>query len=109
MLVCSVVHHHLIQTNQRHKASLIIESGEVFDSHHLACLFAYGANAIYPYLVYATLAEGISSGYFKSISYQKAVFNYITAVDQGLLKIMSKLEFLHSEVISDQSNLILLD
>ncbi len=91
LLVCSTVHNHLLKTQQRHKVSLVIESGEVFESHQVATLFGYGANAIYPYLAFITLNEGIKNGYFPNLTYQQATFNFIKAMDNGLLKIMSKL------------------
>ena len=38
-------------------ASLIIASGEPREVHHIAALIGYGANAVYPYLVYETIEE----------------------------------------------------
>ncbi len=50
LLAMGAVHHHLIRNGLRMNASLISESGEPREVHHVAALIGYGANAIYPYL-----------------------------------------------------------
>jgi len=87
LLAVSAVHHHLLAGGLRGRVSLIIESGEPRDVHHLACLLGYGANAINPYLAMATathLAE-------KELTPARAIRNYLHAAEHGLFKIMSKM------------------
>ncbi len=72
------------------KVSLIVETGEARDSHHMACLIGYGASAIYPYLAYETIYEICKSGDIK-VPYERALLNYKKALEDGLLKIMSKM------------------
>ena len=91
LLVCSAVHHYLIRQKKRHHVSIIIETAEVFSSHHVACLFGFGANAVYPYLAFNTIHNLVEHHYIPDISYQTAFNNFILAMDQGVLKIMSKL------------------
>ena len=49
LLATGAVHHHLIRGGQRMKASIICESGEARDVHHMACLIGFGASAVCPY------------------------------------------------------------
>jgi glutamate synthase (ferredoxin) len=87
LLAVSAVHHHLLRAGLRGRVSLIIESGEPRDVHHLACLLSYGANAINPYLAIAT-AIHIAD---KEIPAARAIRNYLHAAEHGLFKIMSKM------------------
>ena len=56
LLVASGVHQYLTKTSKRTHVSLILEGGEPHEIHHYACLISFGVNAIYPYLVYETIA-----------------------------------------------------
>lgn len=88
LLAVSAVHHHLIQTGKRSKVSLIVESGEPREVHHFAALLGYGANAIYPYLVYETLPKIAEECL---LTLQEASDNYVKAITKGILKILSKM------------------
>jgi len=91
MMVVGRLNKVLLEEGLRHLTSTIVITAEAVDSHSCATLIAYGANAIYPYLLYASVLEvckrkGIS-GYE-----QKHVFkNVHHALGAGLLKIMSKM------------------
>ena len=50
LMALAKVHHFLIDEGIRLKASLVVVSGEIRDSHDLACHIAYGASAVWPYL-----------------------------------------------------------
>src|SRR5690606_36110904 len=90
LLAVSAVHHHLIRTKHRNKLSLIVESGEPREVHHYALLLGYGANAIHPYLIFASLpALAKEEGGKKSPG--ELAKNYVKAVDKGILKIISKM------------------
>ncbi len=99
LLAVSAVHQHLVRCGKRTQASLVVESGEVREVHHFAMLLGYGANAICPYLAFASLGiirkQNITSSEFSqspaSIPPQTAENNYIRAVCKGLLKIISKM------------------
>lgn len=86
LLALSAVHHHLIRTGCRSKINLIVESGEPREVHHFAALLGYGANAIYPYLVYESL---LLLGEEASIA--EASKNYVKSITKGILKVMSKM------------------
>src|SRR5690606_22763462 len=87
LLAVSAVHHHLIKTGQRSKVSIIIESAEPREVHHFATLHGYGANAIFPYLVYASLSQ-YSDG---ELTEEVLTQNYVQSITKGILKIMSKM------------------
>ncbi|MBU0581316.1 MAG: glutamate synthase large subunit, partial [Candidatus Margulisbacteria bacterium] len=92
LLACAAVHHHLIRKQKRKKAALIIETADAREVMHFALLFAYGADAINPYLSYATLTDLVQQGALdKKIDYAKAETNYIKAIEKGLLKVLSKM------------------
>ncbi len=90
LLVMGAVHHHLTRVGKRMRASVIIESGEARDVHQIACLIGYGASCINPYLALETIRELIEKGSVTE-DYATAVENYRDALQNGLLKIMSKM------------------
>jgi glutamate synthase (NADPH/NADH) large chain len=76
----------------RSNVSLVAITGEVYDSHALAVLVAYGATAVYPYLMYATAYDLVCrSGKAKKVDKKNALNRTHKALVQGLLKIMSKM------------------
>ncbi len=92
LLAISAVHHHLVRAGKRHRAGLIIETGEAREVHHFATLVSFGASGINPYLVFEAMPELKKRGYLsESMSLAAATDNYITAVKKGLLKVMSKM------------------
>ncbi|RCU52772.1 glutamate synthase large subunit [Corallincola holothuriorum] len=92
LLITSAVHHYLIREGLRTKADLIIEAGDVRETHHFATLIGYGASAVNPYLALETLLELRNDGVIKSEFSDQQVFDkYVKAVNSGLLKIFSKM------------------
>jgi glutamate synthase domain-containing protein 2/glutamate synthase domain-containing protein 3 len=121
LLAVGAVHHHLIHEGRRMRCSIIAETAEARDVHQIACLIGFGASAVNPYLAFATLAELAEGGELKELNQAvareagvdldksgrpsdpaaagalgrlvraRAFANYETAVDAGLLKIISKM------------------
>ena len=92
LLSCACIHNHLIRTGRRGMVGLVIESGDVWEVHHYATLLSFGANAVNPYLAFATiknLRESNSSPNIKKLKTLKR--NYIDAINKGLLKVFSKI------------------
>ncbi len=85
LLSMGAVHHHLIKTGQRKSVSLVIDGGDIIETHHFATLISYGADAIYPGVSYDTIESLTENDADQSIK------NYRYAVEKGLLKVMSKL------------------
>ena len=90
LLAVSAVHHHLIRARKRMQTGLIVESAEPREIMHFALLLGYGSSAINPYLSFAVIDHLKNKGEIGS-DYIKARDNYIKTVDNGLLKIMSKM------------------
>jgi glutamate synthase domain-containing protein 2/glutamate synthase domain-containing protein 1/glutamate synthase domain-containing protein 3 len=90
LLAVSGVHHHLIRAGTRTQVGFVIESGEPREVHHFAMLLGYGAAAINPYLAFETLHDMVDQKLL-TIDYQKAIENYVKAVNKGVVKIISKM------------------
>ena len=100
LLAVGAVHHHLIRSHLRLKASIVIDTAQCWSTHHFACLIGYGASAICPYLALETIAQWwiepktqklMENGKLEAISLEKALINYRKSVEAGLLKILSKM------------------
>ena len=91
LMALAKVHHFLIDEGIRLKASLVVVSGEVRDSHDLACHIAYGASAVWPYLALERVRQLSISSKDTNLTPEEAQENYRKALDKGLLKIMSKM------------------
>ncbi len=91
LLAVSAVHHHLIREGTRTQVSLVLESGEPREVHHFALLIGYGAGAINPYLAFETLEDMVRQGHITKADAEKAIHNYVKALDKGVLKVMSKM------------------
>jgi glutamate synthase (NADPH/NADH) large chain/glutamate synthase (ferredoxin) len=92
LLATGAVHHHLNRRRKRIRLSLIVDSGEVRDTHQTASLFGYGAQAVCPYLAYETVREMVESRKeLVGIGFLKAMKHYRSSLEKGVLKIMSKM------------------
>ena len=91
LLATAGVHHHLVREGTRTRCSLIVETGEARECHHMALLVGYGAAVINPYLVFETLEELLADGEVQDIDLEQALANYIKACTKGVLKVMSKM------------------
>src|SRR5690606_19565461 len=93
LLATGAVHHHLVGRRVRGECNLVIETGTARDSHQVACLIAYGATAVYPYLVYQTLADMVRTGEIKvdATGQRQLGRAYRRGIRKGLFKIMSKM------------------
>ena len=85
------VHHHLIRAGKRLRCSIACESGEARDVHHFACLIGYGASAVLPYVALAAIRSAAATGAFAGITPAQGESNYRKAVENGLLKVFSKM------------------
>jgi glutamate synthase (NADPH/NADH) large chain len=91
LMATGKVHHYLIDAGIRLKASLISVSGEIRDSHDVACHISYGASAVWPYLALEKVRELSVQNENLNISIEQAQENYRKSLNKGLLKIMSKM------------------
>jgi glutamate synthase (ferredoxin) len=100
LVAVGAVHHRLIAEGLRMDTGIVVETGSAWSTHHFACLVGYGANAVHPYLALETVKQWyesdrtqsmMKSGKLTSTTLNKAQQNYRYAVENGLLKILSKM------------------
>ena len=87
LLACAAVHHHLVRKGLRTSTGLVIDSGSVREVHQFALLAGYGAEAVCPWLTFATIKDMVGKGG----DAKAATKNYVKAVGKGLNKVMSKM------------------
>ena len=90
LLAVAGVHHFLVRKALRTQISIILETAEPKEVHHFGLLFGYGADCINPYLAYEAVKSLVKNGDV-NLDLDKALHNYIKAVDKGILKIISKM------------------
>ena len=90
LLAVSALEQHLIHIKKRTAVSVILESGEPRDVHHLALLIAFGARAVNPYLAHDCVRSLCEKGQVSKPAAQ-ALEDYNRALTAGVLKIASKM------------------
>ena len=99
LLAVGAVHHRLIDLGLRPQASIMVTTGNAWNTHHFACLVGYGASAIVPYAAYdavinwhgqTRIQNAMNSGKLKKVSVLQAIDNFRKASDKGLLKVSEK-------------------
>ncbi|PZQ48400.1 MAG: glutamate synthase large subunit [Rhodovulum sulfidophilum] len=83
-LVVSAVNQALIAAGMRLRVSLIIESGQISSSHHIACALGFGAAAVYPLGVQFRAEEKFGA------EADKAFKRFAKASEKSLMKTMGK-------------------
>ncbi|MEM9007204.1 MAG: glutamate synthase large subunit [Cyanobacteria bacterium P01_F01_bin.86] len=100
LVAVGAVHHHLIGQGLRMKASLVVDTAQCWSTHHFACLLGYGASAVCPYLALESVRywwhDGrtqklMETGKLPTTTLNGGQENYRKAVENGLLKILSKM------------------
>ncbi|MCU0443786.1 MAG: glutamate synthase large subunit [Microscillaceae bacterium] len=92
LLAMAAVHHHLLRKGLRDNVGIIVETGDVWETHHFATLIGYGASGINPYLAFETIAYMKQKGMLETeLSEEYLHKNYIKAVGKELLKIFAKM------------------
>ena len=91
ILATGAVHSHLVRQGLRAFSSLTVRAAECLDVHYAAVLIGVGATTVNPYLTEAAIADRHARGLFPGLSLEACLARYREAVNQGLLKIMSKM------------------
>ncbi|SIS63934.1 glutamate synthase large subunit [Belliella pelovolcani] len=92
LLAIGAVHHHLVKKKLRTRAGLVVEAGDIRETHHFATVIGYGASAINPYLALETLLDlNEKEQLSKKLPSKQLFANYQAAVGKGLLKVLSKM------------------
>ena len=91
LLAVAGLHNYLIREQLRTRVSLLLETGEAREVHHMALLVGYGCTAINPYLAFDTLADMISDGLLSNLDHQRACKNFVKAATKGVVKVAAKM------------------
>jgi len=91
VLAAAAVHTHLVRRGLRSYASINVRSAECLDTHYYAVLIGVGATTVNAYLAEASIADRHARGLFGDRTLADCLKRHRKAVDDGLLKIMSKM------------------
>jgi glutamate synthase (NADPH/NADH) large chain len=91
VLAAAAVHTHLVRRGLRSYASINVRSSECLDTHYFAVLIGVGATTVNAYLAEASIADRHARGLFGDLDLETCVERYRNAINEGLLKIMSKM------------------
>jgi len=91
ILATSAAHSSLVGRGLRTFCSLNVRSAECIDPHYFAVLIGVGATTVNAYLAQDSILDRVARGLFGEMTAEQAVANYHNAIDQGLLKIISKM------------------
>ncbi len=92
LLSTGAVHHYLIDKRIRTKAGLVVEGGDIWETHHYATIVGYGASCIYPFRVYDIIDQLYDEKALDNSKTRDEYYeNYRYGVGKGLLKILSKM------------------
>ncbi len=91
ILAAGAVHSYLVRQSLRTFTSLNVRSGECLDVHYAAVIIGVGATTVNPYLAEETIAARHARGLFGKQSLGQCLANFKKALDEGLLKVMSKM------------------
>lgn len=90
LLATAAIHHYLINCRKRAQTAIVVESAEVCEVMHVALLVGYGASGVNPYMAFAILDQAVRDKKIQ-LDYPAAEQHYITAINKGILKILSKM------------------
>ncbi|XP_043646379.1 glutamate synthase [NADH], amyloplastic isoform X1 [Drosophila teissieri] len=92
LLALGALHHHLIETLQRMKVGIVVETAEAREVHHICVLLGYGADAICPYLAFELAQALRDDGVIGPEVNDKQIYAaYAQAIDTGIAKVMAKM------------------
>jgi glutamate synthase (ferredoxin) len=93
LLALSAVHTRLVEEGLRTRCSLLVESDETRDTHGIACLLGYGADAICPRLALETVARQAAEDRIGGDrpAPAEAQRRLLAGYEEGVLKVMSRM------------------
>ena len=71
--------------------SINVQTSEALDTHSFAVLLGVGATTINPYIAIDSINQRYEKNLFNKLTFEECVQRYIKSIDNGLLKIMSKM------------------
>ena len=91
VLAIGAINSRLVNLGIRGFASINVQSSEVLDTHSLAVLLGVGATTVNPYIAFDSIYQRYNKKLFGKFDFEECIHRYIKSLDNGLLKIMSKM------------------
>tara|TARA_B100001123_G_scaffold379114_1_gene447743 strand:+ start:1412 stop:5911 length:4500 start_codon:yes stop_codon:yes gene_type:complete len=91
ILAIGAINSRLTNLGIRGFASLNVQTSEALDTHSFAVLLGVGATTINPYIAIDSIYQRYEKKLFGKLNFKECVNRYIKSIDNGLLKIMSKM------------------
>ncbi|HEY0493993.1 MAG TPA: glutamate synthase central domain-containing protein, partial [Candidatus Dormibacteraeota bacterium] len=93
LLALGTVHQHLIEAGLRSRVSLVVETDEARDVHHVVSLLSHGAQAICLRLAFQSVAALALAGHLKGegVDAAGAQQRFRQAIEDGTLKVLAKM------------------
>jgi glutamate synthase (NADPH/NADH) large chain len=91
VLAAAAVHTHLVRKGLRSFASINVRTAECLDTHYYAVLIGVGATTVNAYLAEAAIVDRQARGLFGDLPLDECLRRHRVAIEEGLLKIMSKM------------------
>ncbi len=92
LLAVGAVHHYLTNKARRVRTAIVVEAGDIRETHHFVTLIGYGATAVNPYLAYENIEYLRREKLIPvELSEEEAYANYTKAISDGMLKVASKM------------------
>ena len=91
ILAVGAVHSHLVKQGLRGYCSINVETSETLDTHSFAVLIGVGATTINPYLAIDSIYQRFEKKPFGKLDFDTCVKRFKKSIENGLLKIMSKM------------------
>ncbi len=90
-LAVGAINSNLVKLGLRGYCSLNIETSETLDTHSFAVLIGVGATTVNPYLAIDSIHQRFEKNLFGKLTFSEAVNRFKKSIENGLLKIMSKM------------------
>jgi len=91
ILAIGAINSRLVDLEIRGFASINVQTSEALDTHSFAVLLGAGATVINPYIALDSINQRYEKKLFGKLNFKECVNRYIKSIDNGLLKIMSKM------------------
>jgi glutamate synthase domain-containing protein 2/glutamate synthase domain-containing protein 1/glutamate synthase domain-containing protein 3 len=91
LLALGAVHQRLIATQRRSDTSIVVVADDARDTHSVAALLGFGADAVCPRLALQTVAAETDEADTGDLVSSDAQERFRAAIETGVLKIMSKM------------------
>ena len=90
-LAIGAINSRLVNMGIRGFASINVQTSEVLDTHSFAVLIGVGATTVNPYIAIDSIYQRYEKKLFGKLNFKECVQRYIKSIDNGLLKIMTKM------------------